>query len=156
MMKKYSATAFIIFVTLCIAATSCKKEDNTCTVHPDAFRFSLVGVDNGTDLLVTGEYEIDDIEIYYLYNDQQNQLIINVEENPAGDYTELFSAQLPMISLTRTETFYLRLNYQQTDTLVVIMGDEMLDGCRHHPYSLVTVNGVSLPMMGGDTFIIEK
>ncbi len=155
-MRKYSVTASITLFVIFIAATSCKKDDNTCTAHPDAFRFSLVGADSGTDLLVTGEYEIDDIGIHYLYNDQQNQLIINVEENPAGDYTELFSAQLPMISLTRTETFYLRLSSQQTDTLVVVMGDEMLDGCRHHPYSLVTLNGVGLPLTGGDTFIIEK
>lgn len=136
-------------------AIACKKEE--CSIHPDAFRFSLVGAESGADLIAAGVYNTSEIGIYYLLNGQRNDLIVNIEPEPDGDLVEMVSAQLPMISLTgRGDIFYLVLNESETDTLNVVVELERRDGCNYHPYTLVMHNGKSLPIVEGKAFILEK
>ncbi|TVR70604.1 MAG: hypothetical protein EA408_11045 [Marinilabiliales bacterium] len=145
----------MILIATLIAAIACKKEE--CSVHPDAFRFSLVGAESGADLIGTGVYNTSEIGVYYLLNGQRNDLIVNIEPEPDGDLVEMVSAQLPMISLTgRSDTFYLVLNELETDTLNVVVELERRDGCNYHPYTLVIHNGKSLPIVEGKAFILEK
>ncbi len=146
--------AVIMFMAL-ILTPACKK-DESCSIHPEAFRFSIIDTETDADLLETGVYSAEDIGIHYFYNDTKQDLIINQEANSGEGYTELFSAQLPMISLTRSEIFYLVLNPQETDTLVVLMGREKRDGCDFHPYAEVRHNGKNLAISEGEAFIIEK
>ncbi len=148
-------TALAAF-SLLLALTSCKKDEN-CTIHPEPFRFNIVESGSGTDLIKSGTYQVDNIGIYYFFNNERQDLIVIPEENPEGNLTELFSAQLPMISLSRTETFYLQLSQQETDTLIVVMGKEIRDGCIYHPYETVFHNDQNLSIPGeGKAFILEK
>jgi hypothetical protein len=155
-MRRYIKFTSLFAFSLFFAFTSCKKDEG-CTIHPEPFRFSIVESGSGTDLIESGEYQVENIEIYYFFNDEKQDLIVILEENPEGDLTELFSAQLPMISLSRTETFYLQLSQQETDTLLVVMGKETRDGCIYHPYETVFHNGTNLPIPEeGKAFILEK
>ena len=147
-----AVTAIIAFITM----AACKKDQN-CSLHPEAFRFSIIDIETGDDLLQSGTYSTDNIGIYYFYNNQKQELIVNIEPNPDSIYIEMVSAQLPMVSLTgRSETFYLVLNDQDTDTLTVIMGNEKRNGCDFHPYYVVKHNGKDLPVAEGKAFILEK
>ncbi len=155
-MAKYCPAFLVTVAVAIVAATACGKEE-TCSVHPDAFRFSIVEAGTGTDLLRSGVYDPGSIGIWYFYNDDRNDLIVNREANPDGDLIELVSVQLPMISLTgRSDIFYLALNEEDTDTLTVVVERESRDGCDYHPYTMVKHNGNALPITEGKSFIIEK
>ncbi len=155
-MDKYLKTAAVTAIIAVIAMAACKKDQN-CSLHPEAFRFSIIDVETGDDLLGSGTYSTDNIGIYYFYNNQEQELIVNIEPNPDSHLIEMVSAQLPMVSLTgRSETFYLVLNAQDTDTLTVIMGNEKRNGCDFHPYDVVKHNGKNLPVTEGKAFILEK
>ncbi|MFO7923624.1 MAG: hypothetical protein R6U58_08020 [Bacteroidales bacterium] len=156
-MGKYLKIAFAAAITAFMATTACNKDEG-CSIHPEAFRFSIIDSESKADLLAAEVYRIEDIGIHYFYNDERQDLIVNLETNPEGEYTELFSAQLPMISLTgRSDVFYLYLSRNVTDTLVVKMGNEMRDGCDYHPYATVIHNGRNLPIAEeGKAFILEK
>ena len=155
-MDKYLKTAAVTAIIAVIAMAACKKDQN-CSLHPEAFRFSIIDVETGDDLLGSGTYSSDNIGIYYFYNNQEQELIVNIEPNPDSHLIEMVSAQLPMVSLTgRSEIFYLVLNTQDTDTLTVIMGNEKRNGCDFHPYSVVKHNGRNLPVAEGKAFILEK
>ncbi len=146
----------IIAIMAVFAFTACKKDQN-CSLHPEAFRFSIIDLETGNDLLASGAYSKDNIGIHYFYNNQKQELIVNKEPNPDTIFIEMTSAQLPMVSLTgRSEIFYLVLNSRETDTLTVIMGNEKRNGCNFHPYSVVKHNGKNLTVAEGKAFILKK
>lgn len=155
-MAKYCPVLLVAVAVVIVTATACGKEE-ACSVHPDAFRFSIVEAETGTDLLASGVYDQGSIEIWYFYNDDRNDLIVNMEENPDGNLIEMASVQLPMISLTgRSDIFYLALGEAETDTLTVVVERERRDGCDYHPYTMVKHNGNALPIIEGKAFILEK
>lgn len=140
-----------------IATSACKEDDN-CSIHPEPFRFSIIDKEAKTDMLAEEVYIIDPEDgLYYFSNDERHSLIVNRETNPEGNYTELFSTQLPMVNLMKgVETFYLVLNEEDTDTLKVVMGWEKQNGCDFHPYAEVKHNGKDIDIIEGDAFILEK
>ena len=155
-MDKYFKTATVAVLTAIMATMACKKDQN-CSLHPEAFRFSIIDRETGADLLESATYPTDNIGIHYFYNNQKQELIVNIEPDPDSHLIEMVSVQLPMVSLTgRSEIFYLVLNAQDTDTLTVLMGSEELNGCNFHPYAVVKHNGKNLPIAEGKAFILEK
>ncbi len=155
-MDKYLKTAAVAILIAIMATSACKKDQN-CSLHPEAFRFSIIDRETGADLLGSGTYSTDNIGIHYFYNNQKQELIVNMEPDPDSLFIEMVSVQLPMVSLTgRSEIFYLVLNAQDTDTLTVVMGSEKRNGCKFHPYSVVKHNGKNLPIAEGKAFILEK
>ncbi len=154
-MAKFRPALLAAFAVAMVASTAC--EDDNCSVHPDPFRFSITEAETGTDLLASGYYDPGSIEIFYVYNDERNDLIVNKEADPDSELTEMVSVQLPMISLTgRSDIFYLVLNEAETDTLNVIVERERHEGCDYHPYTLVKYNGKAIPVIQGKAFILEK
>ena len=154
MEKKIVITLFLAFMIL--AVPGC-RDDERCSVHPEAFRFSLIATETGQDLLASGVYNKDEIQLYYFYNEEKQDLIVNSEIDPDRDIIEMVSAQLPMISLTgRSDIFYLRLNQAETDTLFVTVEKEDRGECDHHPYIMVKHNHKILPVIEGKGFVIEK
>ncbi len=155
-MDKYWKTAAVAVLTAIMATTACKKDQN-CSLHPEAFRFSIIDRETGADLIESGTYRTDNIGIHYFYNNQEQELILNIEHDPDSHLIEMVSAQLPMVSLTgRSEIFYLVLDSQDTDTLTVVMGSEVRNGCNFHPYAVVKHNGKNLPIAEAKAFILEK
>ncbi len=155
-MDKFQRTAAVTAIIAVMAMAACKKDHN-CSLHPEAFRFSIIDMETGDDLLGSGTYPTDNIGIHYFYNNQKQELILNIEHDPDSHLIEMVSAQLPMVSLTgRSEIFYLVLNAQDTDTLTVVMGNEKRNGCDFHPYDVVKHNGKNLPVAEGKAFILEK
>jgi hypothetical protein len=145
----------IILVLLLVLKYSC-KDDQGCSIHPEAFRFSLIDSETGRDLLSQGIYSKEDIVIYYFYSGIRNDLLVNPEENPDG-LLEMVSVQLPMISLTgRSDIFYLSLNQSETDTLFVRVERQVSGDCDYHPYTSVKHNGRDLPIKEGKGFILYK
>ena len=154
-MDKYIKTAAVAILIAIMATSACKKDQN-CSLHPEAFRFRIIDGKTGTDLLGTGVYDIDEIGIFYFFNGNREDLIVTEDTEPSGSYIDLKSAQLPMVSLTRTDIFYLELNSEDTDTLLVVVEKVTVDGCDHHPYTTVRHNGKELPIVEGEAFILEK
>ncbi len=155
-MDKFQITAAVTAIIAVMAIAACKKDQN-CSLHPEAFRFSIIDMETGDDLLGSGTYSTDNIGIHYFYNNQKQELIVNIEPNPDSHLIEMVSAQLPMVSLTgRSEIFYLVLDTQDTDTLTVLMGSEERNGCNYHPYAVVKHNGKNLPIAEEKAFILEK
>jgi hypothetical protein len=149
-------TLILILVLFLMIKPSC-KEDKGCSIHPEAFRFSLVDSDTGDDLFRQGTYKQEDIAIYYFYGGSRNDLLVNAGENPEDGLLEMVSAQLPMISLTgRSDIFYLRLNQAETDTLFVRVERVARGDCDHHPYTIVKHNGRDIPITEGKNFILYK
>ena len=139
-----------------LVTTACSKDEG-CSVHPDPFRFNIIDAGTRADLLATGVYNAGDMGIYYFLDDERQDLIVSQEPNPPGDYIELFSAQLPMISLTgRSDTFFLTLNANETDTLFVVVEKRERGDCDYHPYITVKHNGKDLPVAEGEAFVLEK
>jgi hypothetical protein len=156
MMFKYINIVSAVAITSIMVISACKKEER-CSVHPEAFRFSLTDSENGSDLLASGTYKKEDIKIYYFYQGERQDLIVNEEANPDGDNIEMTSAQLPMVSLTgRSDIFYLELSPEQTDTLAVVVEKEDRGDCDYHPYTSVMHNGKALPVIEGKSFILEQ
>jgi hypothetical protein len=155
-MYKYLRTAAVSVLLSIMTIAACNKDQN-CSLHPEAFRFSIIDGETGDDHLGSGTYSTDNIGIHYFYNNQKQELIVNIEPNPDSILVEMVSVQLPMVSLTgRSEIFYLVLNAQDTDTLTVIMGNEKRNSCDFHPYSVVKHNGENLPITEGKAFILKK
>jgi hypothetical protein len=150
--KAAIAVAFIIFILM----PACKKEQR-CSVHPEAFRFSLKDSSTDSDLLISGAYKAEDIGIFYIYNGERQDLIVHEEQDHEAEYIIMTSAQLPMISLTgRSDKFYLVLSPEVTDTLVVVVEKEDRGDCDYHPYKTVKHNGRELTIIEGKSFILEK
>jgi hypothetical protein len=155
-MFKYIKIASALAFTAIMAVSACRK-DERCSIHPEAFRFSLTDSENGTDLLASGTYKKEDIKIYYFYNGERQDLIVYEEANPEGDNIEMKSVQLPMVSLTgRSDVFYLVLSPDQTDTLDVVVEKEDRGDCDYHPYTSVKHNGKTLPVIEGKAFVLEQ
>jgi hypothetical protein len=155
-MFNFIKIAFTAAFAVLMALSACKKDDR-CSVHPEAFRFSLTDSDTGSDLLASGTYQKEDIKIYYFYKGERQDLIVNEEANPDGDNIEMTSAQLPMVSLTgRSDTFYLVLSQEKTDTLYVVVEKEDRGECDYHPYTSVKHNGETLPVIEGKSFILKQ
>jgi hypothetical protein len=154
-METVFKSVVFILITAALAVSACKKEER-CSVHPEAFRFSLADSETSSDLLASGVYSAENIKIYYFYKDERNSLIVNSETTPGGR-VEMYSAQLPMVSLTgRSDIFFLELSPQETDTLIVVVEKEDRGDCDYHPYALVKHNGNELPVQEGETFILKK
>lgn len=154
MKNKYILTA--ISAALLFLNPSCKDEQR-CSIHPEAFRFSLIDSETSQDLLYSGIYNKEDIAIYYFYNGEQHYLLVNSDTNPGNGLHEMVSAQLPMISLTgRSDLFYLRLSQAETDTLFVTVERETREDCDYHPYTSVKHNWKDIPVTGGKSFILYK
>lgn len=154
-MNRYFITGASATFLLLLIITACKDEER-CSIHPEAFRFSLVAEENGSDLLATGIYDPEAIELYYFHENERQDLIVNKEQNPES-LVVLYSSQLPMISLTgRSDTFYLALNSQETDTLFVVVERDIREDCDYHPYTLVKLNGRNIPVVEGEAFIFSK
>ncbi len=154
-MENVIKSAVLLLITAALAVSACKKEER-CSVHPEAFRFSLADNETSSDLLASGVYNAENIKIYYFHKNEKNSLIVNRETTPEGK-VEMYSAQLPMVSLTgRSDIFYLELSPQETDTLLVIVEKEDRGECDYHPYTLVKHNGIEIPVNEGETFILKK
>jgi hypothetical protein len=151
-LKALAAALFIIS----FLASACKKEER-CSVHPEAFRFSIKSSETGSDLLAEGGFNKEDIGIYYIYNDERQDLIVHSEDAGVGGYIVMASAQLPMISLTgRSDEFFLVLGPEITDTLLVVVDRQERGDCDYHPYVTVTHNGKDLAIIEGTPFLLEK
>ncbi|MFP4366970.1 MAG: hypothetical protein ACLFQA_07745 [Bacteroidales bacterium] len=156
MKKSLNLTLVFTLAALIITILSCKDEER-CSVHPEAFRFSITDRETGSDLISSGIYSEEDIGIYYFHDEEKQELIVNRETDPQGDHVELYSAQLPMISLTgRSDIFYMELAPGETDTLLVLVEKESRGECDYHPYTLVKHNGEDIPIVEGRAFILKK
>lgn len=148
----YAFTALLIVMM----TGSCKKEER-CSVHPDPFRFSIIDDQEGTDLIETGVFDIENTGIYYFDNDERQDLIINMVTEPLSQYIELKVIQLPMISLTGlSNIFYLELDHEVSDTLEIIVEKEAREDCDYHPYTMARHNGTDMSIVEGGVYLIRK
>ena len=139
-----------------IMTGACKKEER-CSVHPDPFRFSILDDQTGTDLVETGVLDIEKIGIHYYDNDERQDLIINLEQEPFSQFVELKVIQLPMISLTGlSNIFYLELDHEVSDTLEIIVEKEARADCDYHPYTMAKHNGKDMSVAEGGVYLIRK
>jgi hypothetical protein len=155
-MGKLISVAATMAIVAIVAVSACKKEER-CSIHPEPFIFSIIDGVSKADLLASNVYKVEEIGIYYFYENERHDLIVNLEPSPVGPFTELKVIQLPMISLTgRSDEFYLQLNSGNTDTLLVIVERLATEECDLHPYTTVKHNGKDIAAGDGGVFLIEK
>lgn len=96
----------------CLNTDDCVEETYS---SPKAFKLLLVDED-GTNLISDDGYDIDSIDLYYYSNLGNTRINIAFHEILSGYF--LISDELPRTVLeTSNNTYFLYLNYQDTDTL---------------------------------------
>ncbi len=152
-MNKGLAIILIITITSII---SCKRSDcDDCFTPPETFMMMIVDKDTGEDLLDEKTYFTDSIEIYYIQNEERKNAPFQIEH--LNSYEKVIKSEhIPWLSVGGNKTFYIQLNYIDTDTLYLHVAEYLHYCCRSFPYVEATINGNDIEMNYIGILLLKK
>lgn len=154
MIKLYLLTASLFI--LIAGCDTCHKDD--CVVPPDPFKFRIIDRNSREDLVfsILPRYHPDSIRLFYFQDEEKIDLPLR---ETTREYRALSNQTLPYLSAVDfVKDFYLQLNYDDTDTLLIDVRQIDFECCTAFQYAESYINGKVLKKSQEDytVFLIEK
>jgi len=132
----------IAFGLLTLFAISCDKNCNVeCFTPPAPLEFMITDKITASDLVYTGVYRADTIEIFYFENSLKKYVDVTVFSDTVEQISIIRSNEIGFISAGGIRDFYLYLDWQDTDTLHLDVVTVNEDCCTYHNYNYFGING---------------
>ncbi len=155
-----SLAGFVAALSLIGLLSGCIRCDKShCVESPDPFKFIIIDRNSKEDLVFSENprYHPDSIKLFYYQNEEKTDLQLRIETEFNH---EVFSNQLlPYVSAEDIiKDFYLQLNYQDIDTLLIDVRRIDLECCTLFEYAQSYYNGSILKRSQENytVFMIEK
>jgi hypothetical protein len=147
-----------LVILLLPGCSTCDKDN--CVVPPDPFKFRIIDRNSTEDLIfsVIPRYHPDSIRLFYLQDEEEIDLPVQIT---TSEYYRgvLINQALPYISAVEfIKDYYLQLNYNDTDTLLIDVRLIDFECCTVFEWAESYINGEKLRRSPNDfsVFLIEK
>lgn len=128
------------FSVIVFSFSSCSFQCEDCFTPPPEIRLKIVDSE-GNNLVESGIYAPDSIQLYYIDNGNRKEVGFELPTYyPYYVYT-IYTTELTWLSIDKTQDFYLRLNYLDTDTLTVSVKEKHDDCCTYFDLVKFDTNG---------------
>jgi len=127
------------------------KED--CFTPPEEIRIKLVDND-GNNLIESGVYIPDSIQIYYLENQVKKYVRFDLSTYYPYFKNIIFSSELAWISIGERRDYFLRLNYLDTDTLTLELKEKQSECCTYFDIDYFRINSKT-PEYNSSEFVYQ-
>lgn len=154
-MKRIPLLAATLLLTGC---SSMIDNCDDCITPPSPIALKIVSAENHSSNLVTQkQYHPDTLYIWYEDDDHHRQKVPTRIINNS-QYSDVLYTEMPLLAeIDELSTFYLYLNYLDTDTIELLV-EESDDGCcTSFPLRLIRINGKNAILDENDfTYLVEK
>jgi len=117
------------------------KDCPSCFTPPGTFCLRLINELDSTDLVTSGYFGEDSIEIYYYEKSIRNNVKLEIHTDSISYKSTIYSYQLPWISASGHKHFYLILSSHDTDTMYLDVRKKNSYCCTFFEYNSFKYNG---------------
>lgn len=133
---------FLLFIAFLFISTSCLRDNDCdeCFTPPQQLYFKVLSAENDENLYSNYTYIVSELKLYYM--DGEDKIYIQISLYQNGDQWILSSNDMSWIALANTsETFYLELNPETTESIYLKIVSVTEDCCTFHPIEELKING---------------
>jgi hypothetical protein len=151
----------LVYIILILFMSDCSPCDKDSCVEPaEPFKFRIIDRNSREDLVFSDHprYDPDSLRLYYYEEDEKVELFLRQSDN-ARLFNFLINQALPYVSaLNGIKDFYLQLNLEDTDTLLIDVKEIEFECCRVFQYAGSYFNGREMKRSPEDftVYLIEK
>ncbi|MGY6543265.1 MAG: hypothetical protein ACXIU2_00575, partial [Cyclobacteriaceae bacterium] len=134
MRKLLSYLPLILFVICIVSCTADDEDENPCG-NENFTPFLLQVVDqSGENILAFEEVDPSEIQIYYLNDENEEEMVDFMVYNSSIGAPYIFSRQMTILSISEVHDFVIRLNPDNEVQLNYIVNFSEDTGCRVYDY----------------------
>lgn len=130
--------------------------DSDCVTPPQPLWFKVVSKTSGANLIAEGVYEKDSIKVFYFEGSTKKLASIRFV-GPIGQNNIIETNIGMLLPFEELNTFYIYLNYLDTDTVKMRIVKRTDGCCSSYPLDSISINGKAVEVDGFDySFLIKK
>ncbi|MBW3469497.1 hypothetical protein [Arthrospiribacter ruber] len=146
MRKLLSYLPLILFVICIVSCTADDEDENPCG-NENFTPFLLQVVDqSGENILAFEEVDPSEIQIYYLNDENEEEMVDFMVYNSSIGAPYIFSRQMTILSISEVHDFVIRLNPDNEVQLNYIVNFSEDTGCRVYDYEARDQNNNELQL----------
>jgi hypothetical protein len=156
MKSKILKHTFLLSAVLFLS-TSCLKDCYENYTPPPQVFFKIVDADDGTNLINNQTYKADSLRLYYANG--TNLILLDIFVYNYYNENIFNASGMSAVALNNSagQTFYLKLNAQDTDTIFVKIAAQTEECSTYHILEELKINGKTPEIDLSDrTFLIKK
>jgi hypothetical protein len=134
-------------VIICLFYCSCEilHDCPECFTPPNGIALRILSKNDSIDLISNGTYCTDSIRIYYLNNNAEHEIDLEIYSDTILQVSRLVSHEISWKSLEGNKDCFLYLNHNDSDTIFINVERITENCCTENPLVDFMINGIQPP-----------